>query len=240
MPDIDLTESETGTRFARPLRGYLVRPSGEGPWPGVVMIHEVFGLDDVMRRQTERLASAGFLTLAIDLYSAGGARRCLVSTMRSSLKGEGPAFEDIERGRAWLARSNDCTGNIGLLGFCLGGNFALLSAKAGFDAVAANYGRPPKDLEAAFDGACPVVGTYGGRDWTLKGAAAKLDRALAAANVVHDVKEYPNAGHSFLNDADAGPRLFQPIQRVLGVRPEPASATEAWARIDAFFHEHLQ
>ena len=67
----------------------LVRPSGSGPWPGVVMIHEAFGLDEVMRRQAERLAAAGYLALAVDLYSDGGTLRCLVSTMRAMRKGEG-------------------------------------------------------------------------------------------------------------------------------------------------------
>lgn len=204
------------------------------------MIHEVYGLDDIMRRQAERLASAGFLTLALDLYSDGGARRCLVAIMRASLKGEGKPFRDIERGRAWLTASNECTGKVGLIGFCLGGNFALLSAKAGFDAVAANYGQVPKHAESVFHGACPIVASYGQRDWTLRGAAAKLDNALEQAGVVHDVKEYPNAGHSFLNDADAGPRVLQPLQRVLGIKPEPASADDAWRRIDSFFAHHLR
>ena len=239
MPDIDLTQLPPSAISATPLRCYLARPSGEGPWPGVVMIHEVYGLDDIMRRQAERLAGAGFLTLALDLYSDGGARRCLVSIMRASLKGEGKPFLDIERGRAWLAASSECTGKIGLIGFCMGGNFALLSAKAGFDAVAANYGQVPKHTEDVFEGACPIVASYGKRDWTLRRAATKLEHALERAGVVHDVKEYPEAGHSFLNDADAGPHVLQPLQRVLGVKPEPASATDAWRRIDAFFHSHL-
>ena len=239
MPDVDLTGSPSDDAPQTPLRGYLARPSGDGPWPGLVMIHEVYGLDDIMRRQAERLASAGFLTLALDLYSDGGARRCLISIMRASLKGEGTPFEDIERGRAWLAASSECSGKIGLIGFCMGGNFALLSARAGFDAVAANYGQVPRHAESVFDGACPIVASYGKRDWTLRGAATKLENALERAGVVHDVKEYPDAGHSFLNDADAGPRVLQPLQRVLGVKPEPASAADAWRRIDAFFHDHL-
>ncbi|HSN02674.1 MAG TPA: dienelactone hydrolase family protein [Acidimicrobiales bacterium] len=239
MPDVDLSGSPSDDVTTTPLRGYLARPSGDGPWPGVVMIHEVYGLDDIMRRQAERLASAGFLTLALDLYSDGGARRCLISIMRASLKGEGKPFGDIERGRAWLAESSECSGKIGLIGFCMGGNFALLSATAGFDAVAANYGQVPRHAESVFDGACPIVASYGRHDWTLRGAATKLEQALKRAGVVHDVKEYPDAGHSFLNDADAGPRVLQPLQRVLGVKPEPASAADAWRRIDAFFHGHL-
>lgn len=96
MSEIDLTDLAARHDGSLNLHGYLARPSGEGPWPGVVMVHEAFGLDDVMRRQADRLAAAGFLTVAPDLFSAGGARRCLVSTMRAMLSGKGRAYGDIE------------------------------------------------------------------------------------------------------------------------------------------------
>ncbi|MGA2124390.1 MAG: dienelactone hydrolase family protein, partial [Acidimicrobiales bacterium] len=74
---------------------------------------------------------------------------------------------------------------------------------------------------------------------TLKNAAAKLERALSQAGVAHDVKEYPNAGHAFLNDAPTGPRPLRPLLRITGMKPEPESASDAWRRIDAFFHNYL-
>ncbi len=237
---MDLTGAAASSEGSRPLRGYLARPEGSGPWPGVLTIHEVFGLDDVMRRQADRLARAGYLTLAVDLYSAGGAMRCVVSTMRAMFSGRGRAFSDIATARRWLLGSPDCTGKVGVIGFCMGGGFALLSAHDGFDAASVNYGQLPKDVEAALAQACPIVGSYGGRDRPLKGAAAKLDAALTKAGVVHDVKEYPNAGHAFLNDAMAGPRPLRPLLRVAGIGPEPASAADAWLRIEAFFAEHLR
>ena len=204
------------------------------------MVHEAFGLDDVMRRQANRIAAAGFITLAVDLYSAGGARKCLVTTMRAMMKGEGRAFTDIDAARRWLAESPQCTGKIGSIGFCMGGGFVLLTVGTGFDAAAVNYGQLPTHMESIFAIACPVVGSYGARDRTLKNAAAKLERALTNAGVVHDVKEYPNANHAFLNDAPAGPRLLRPLLRVAGMKPEPESAKDAWRRIDAFFYEHLR
>lgn len=237
---MDLTSAAASSEGSRPLRGYLARPEGEGPWPGVVTIHEVFGLDDVMRRQADRLARAGYLTLAVDLYSAGGAKRCVVTTMRAMFSGRGRAFSDIATARQWLLDSSDCTGKVGVIGFCMGGGFALLCAHDGFDVAAVNYGQLPKDVEAALALACPIVASYGGRDRSLRGAAAKLDAALTRAGVVHDVKEYPNAGHAFLNDAMAGPRPLRPLLRVAGMGPEPASAADAWQRIDAFFAEHLR
>jgi carboxymethylenebutenolidase len=240
MAYIDLSELAGQQGGSRPLRGYLVRPNGDGPWPGVVMVHEAFGLDDVMLRQAERLAEAGNLTLAVDLYSAGGARRCLVSTFRALLKGEGRPFNDIETARLWLTGQSDCTGKIGVIGFCMGGSFALLAANSGFDASSVNYGQLPRDLDTAVAGACPVVASYGGRDRPLRSAPAKLERALTKAGVPHDVKTYPTAGHSFLNDAETGPRLLRPVMRVAGMGPEPGAAAEAWQRIDGFFAEHLK
>jgi carboxymethylenebutenolidase len=221
------------------LRGYLVTPTGGGPWPGVVMIHEAFGLDGVMRRQAERLADTGYLTLAVDLFSAGGTLRCLISTMRAMMSGHGRAFADVEAARKWLGTSSACTGKIGVIGFCMGGGFALLAASSGFDVAAVNYGQLPHDLHAALVDACPVVGSYGRRDRTLRGAAPKLEEALTKAGIVHDVKEYPTAGHGFLNDAETGPRVLRPLLRVAGVSPDPAAAAVAWKHIEDFFTEHL-
>ena len=184
-------------------------PAGPGPWPGVVLVHEAFGLNDVMRRQVERMAAAGYLALMPDLFSEGGARRCLVATFRSLSAGEGRAFVDIESARTALGARADCTGAVGVLGFCMGGGFALAAAARGFDAASANYGMLPggsdAELDDALTGACPIVGSYGGRDRSLRGAARRLDASLSRLAVPHDVVEYPGAGHAFLNDAESGP-----------------------------------
>ncbi len=248
MAEIDLTARAAALSGSSPLKGRLVRPDGDGPWPGVVMVHEIFGLDDVMLRQADRIAAAGYLTLAVDLYSSGGTGRCLVSTMRAMTKGEGRAFADIEAARQWLSDSPDCTGRLGVIGFCMGGGFAIAVAGSGFDSpdpgfdvAAVNYGQLPKDLDAALANACPIVGSYGGRDRSLRNSAAKLDAALSKAGVPHDVKEYPTAGHAFLNDSPVGPKLLRPVlTAVTGMGPEPVAAADAWKRIDAFFAEHLR
>ncbi|MBC7724755.1 MAG: dienelactone hydrolase family protein [Burkholderiaceae bacterium] len=248
--NVELTEvsiaappAQTGLsapRASSGLTGVLGVPAGEGPWPGVVMVHEAFGVTDVMRRQVERLASAGYLVLMPDLFTEGGARKCLTATFRALMAGEGRAFADIESARGFLTSREDCTGRIGVIGFCMGGGFALMTATRGFDAASANYGRLPKDIDEALRGACPIVGSYGGIDASLKGAAATLDASLDRLGIAHDVKEYPDAGHSFLNDAEGGPRLLRPImRRVLGAGPHPESAADAWARIEDFFAEHL-
>lgn len=233
---VDLTGRAATLDGSQPLHGVLATPAGDGPWPGVVVLHEALGLDDVMLRLTSRMADAGYLSLAVDLFSAGGTRRCLVSTMRAMITGRGRAFADIEAARGWLVDSPSCTGRIGVIGFCMGGGFALLTT--GFDAASVNYGKLPSDVDKAMAGMCPVVASYGGRD-VLRGSARKLEAALDRADVAHDVKEYPSAGHSFLNDAEVGPRVMRPLMRVMGIGPEPVAAADAWRRIDAFFAEHL-
>ncbi|MCW0215462.1 MAG: dienelactone hydrolase family protein [Pseudonocardia sp.] len=234
MPDIDLA----GPGAARKLTGYLARPTGEGPWPGVVLVHEAFGLDPVQRGLADTMAGLGYLTLAVDLFSNGGARRCLVATFRSLFTGRGPAVDDIATGREYLRASAGCTGKVGIIGFCMGGGFALLTAPD-FDASAPNYGFLPRD-GSVLRQACPIVASYGGKDVTLRGVAAKLEATLTEAGVPHDVKEYPGAGHSFLNGGENGPALLRPLLRVAGMGPEPVAAADAWARIDAFFGEHLR
>ena len=224
---------------SRGLTGVFARPAGTGPWPGVVMVHEAFGVGDIMRRQAERLAAAGYLVLMPDLFTEGGARKCLVATFRALMAGTGRAFVDIDSARDALLSRSDCTGRVGVIGFCMGGGFALLVAGRGFDAASVNYGRLPRDL-GVLEGSCPIVASFGGADRSLAGAAGKLDTALERHGVERDVKEYPEAGHAFLNDTESGPVLLRPLlSRVLGVGPDPVAAADAWARIERFFAEHL-
>lgn len=140
-----------------------------------------------------------------------------------------------------MVARTDCTGRVGLLGFCMGGGFALAGASGRhFDVVSANYGRLPSDLDAAPTDACPVVGSYGARDRSLRGAPEKLEAALTAAGIPHDIKEYPTAGHAFLNDAETGPWPLRPVlRRFVGAGPDPVAAADAWQRIERFFAEHL-
>ncbi len=239
--DTDLAGLATRHGSSPSLRGYLARPAGEGPWPGVVLVHEAFGLDDQSRRHADHLARLGYLVLAPDLFTRGRTLHCVAATFRALGSGRGPAFADIEAARSRLLEDPACTGAVGVIGFCMGGGFALLLAGRGdYAASSVNYGMLPKDPRGVLDAPCPVVASYGGRDRGLAGSADRLERWLAAKGVSHDVREYPGAGHSFLNDAEVGPRAMRPLARVAGVGPDPDAAADAWRRIDAFFGEHLR
>lgn len=222
------------------LPAYRAVPEGEGPWPGLVLVHELFGLDDEMKGHADRLAAMGHLVVVPDLMARGRKVVCLARTMTALQRGRGRAFDDIDRARALLASDPRCTGSIGVIGFCMGGGFALLLAgRPGWDVAVANYGVVP-DAEA-LDGACPVIASYGGRDRYLSGAAERLETALVERGVPHDVKEYPVAGHAFLNVAHTAPWYLAPVTRfLLNAGPEPESARDAWGRIEAFLGEHLR
>jgi carboxymethylenebutenolidase len=220
------------------LGGYLARPRGFGPWPGVVVVQDALGLTDDIRDQADRLAASGYLALALDLYSGRGVR-CVLATLKASRSGEGKAYEEIESARRWLAVQDDCSGQIGIIGFCMGGGFALLCApRYGFAASAVNYGEVPQDAVDRLAGSCPIVASYGQRDRSLRGRAERLEQALSELGVAHDIKEYPGAGHSFMNRINFGPALGQ-VAQLVGFNYHHPSAEDSWRRILTFFDEHL-
>ena len=225
--------SNTNTSYPTPtgpLPAYLATPTGTGPWPGVVILHEGFGMTRDINRITDRFAANGYLAITPALFHRGNKIACIVRTFKTLSTGEGPAIDDILAARHHLVADSRCTGKVGVVGFCMGGGLCLMLApRRVFDASAPSYGDWPKDL-SALPKSCPTVASYGAKDRILKGAAAKLETLLAEGDVPRDIKEYPDVGHCFMNDLETrGPlKVIQTIARMTYSAPE---AEDAWQRI---------
>lgn len=239
MADVDLPATHGE------LPAYLAVPSNPGPWPGVVVIHDALGMSQDLRRQTDWLASAGYLAAAPDLFRGGRKLVCIRKIMLDARRRRGPTFDDIEAVRTWLTARDDCTGRVGVIGYCMGGGFALMLAPGGgFSAASVNYGTAAKDVysESFLDTSCPIVGSYGGKDRANRGTGERLERLLTAVGVDHDIKTYSEAGHSFLNNHDPAeaPALFRVLGRLTASEFHEPSAVDARRRIVEFFDLHLK
>ncbi|HEU4361117.1 MAG TPA: dienelactone hydrolase family protein [Mycobacterium sp.] len=211
-------------------------PEGRGPWPGVVVVHDAIGYGADMESINDHIAAAGYLAVTPNLYARGGRARCITRVFRELLTQRGAALGDILAARDYLLSLSECSGTVGIAGFCMGGQFALILAPMGFAASAPFYGAPlPRHLSETLEGACPIVASFGARDPLGMGAANRLRRVVGLKNIPHDIKTYPHAGHSFANKLPG-----QPLLRVTGFGYNEAATADAWARVFAFFGEHLK
>lgn len=213
------------------LQGYLVTPPGAAPGRqgALVVIHEIFGLNQDMREVAERLAGEGYVALAVDLFHGRTRALCMARIFGSILTGQSDhsGTRDLRGAVDFLqARPDVDPSRVGAIGFCMGGTFAMALSlhDARVKAIAPFYGFNPRPREALAR-LCPVVASYPERDLTA-GSGRALEGVLAQASVPHDVKVYPGALHSFMNPHG-------------GSFDERASA-DAWDRTLRFFERHLK
>lgn len=213
----------------QPMAAYLATPDRLRPHPGVVIIHEIFGLTKSIRETARRFAGEGYVALAVDLFSGSARPLCLMrifyGMMIRPLKNG--VVGDLRQAVDFLQGQPDVDpGRVGVIGFCMGGTYALQLACVEGDLRAASvfYGQNPRPLEAVAQ-ACPIVGSYPEKDFTA-GAARTLEQALTRHGVPHDVKIYPGAHHSFFNSSRSA--------------YNPEAADDAWRRTLSFFDVHLR
>jgi carboxymethylenebutenolidase len=224
---------------------YCAVPATPPPWPGVVVIHDFTGMSQDLHVQADWLAGEGFLAVAPDLYYWGSRLSCLRTIMRDLGQRRGRSFDDVDAARRWLRDHSECTGDIGVIGFCMGGGYAIALAEGrGFDAASVNYGGCPSDAEDWLAEACPIVGSFGGSDSSPLGARAgrRLGRLLTEFRVPHDVKIYPGVGHGFMNnhDPDDQTLMLRFLARISETRYDEDATDDARRRIIEFFNRYLK
>jgi carboxymethylenebutenolidase len=225
----DVSEMLTVPRpSGRPLQSFYSAPSEPGPHPGVVVIHEIYGLNENIRDVANRFAAEGYAALAVDLFSTSSRPICMARIMNGMLLRpiKNGVVRDLRIALDFLgARSDVDASRLGAIGFCMGGSYALQLACVGAGVKVASlfYGMNPRPLSAVAR-ACPLVGSYPEKDFTT-GHGRKLDEALDGYGVQHDVKVYEGATHSFFNDK--------------GEAYHAEAAADSWQRTLAFFREHL-
>jgi carboxymethylenebutenolidase len=214
---------------ARPMQAFLAIPPGTGPFPGLVVIHELYGLNANIRDIAGRIANEGYAALAVDLLSGANRAICIVRIFYGLLIRplKNGVVGDLQAALDYLGAIPEVDSTrLGAIGFCMGGSFALQLACTvdGLRAASVFYGQNPRPLEA-IGRACPLVGSYPERDFTAN-AARQLEPLLERYQVPHDIKIYPGARHSFFNDQ--------------GSAYHAEAAADAWQRTLAFFDGHLR
>jgi carboxymethylenebutenolidase len=219
--------------------------SADGPArPGVVIIPDVWGVSDLYRRVAQRLVQEGFAVLVVDPYRYTG-REGLTPETAIPFIGQlddASVLRAVQEAIEALAASPQVRGQkVGLIGFCMGGQYALLAACTckGLSACAPFYGmvryaagldphkKPRQPLDAIADLSCPVLGLYGAEDNLIPVAdVEELKRRLGRTKHAHEVHLYPGAGHAFLNDTR--PDAFR-----------PTAAADAWGRLVPFLRREL-
>ena len=212
------------------IRGYLVRPAKAGKVPGVLVVHENRGLNPYIEDVARRLGTEGFMAFAPDgLTSVGGYRENDEVSAGLFRQVDGKKMtEDFVAAARWLKARPDCTGKIGVVGFCFGGGIAnTLAVRLGSDLAAAVpfYGTQPKAEDVPKIKAA-VMAHYASLDTRITGGWPAYEEALKANHVTYSGFVYEGANHGFHNDTT--PRYDQ------------AAAKLAWQRTIEFFNKYLK
>ena len=216
----------------QPVYGDLARPAGaKGPLPGLIVIHEWWGLNDNVRDEARRLAAEGYVTLAVDLYGGRTATEVkdAMGLSQALSKNPGPAEANLRQAYGFLAGSAGAP-RIGAIGWCLGGRWSLRAAlllPSDIDATVIYYGSvnvPEAELATL---QMPVLGLFGSRDPVIPlKTVTEFEAVMQRLGKQVEVHVYDGAGHAFANPS--------------GTTYEPIAAEDSWRRTLQFLSANLQ
>jgi len=216
--------------YGENFKGYFVMPKKNGSFPGVVMIHEWWGLNQNIKNRAHDLAEEGFLVLAVDLYDGKVAdvstdARTYATAVRNDMD---TALVHLKSAVAFLRNHERSLGNVASLGWCFGGGLSMqLALNEQMDATIIYYGAVETDAEVLATIDWPVLGIFGEED-----AVIPLDSVHAFASsldkvgIENEIITYPGLGHAFANPSNAG--------------YDPTSTAHAWMKTIDFLEMHLK
>ncbi len=220
---------------------YVAQPKGGGSYPGVVVIQEAFGVNDHIKKVTERIAAEGYVAIAPDIFHRETERLIPYADMNKAIATlqrviDSKAMDDIGAAIAQLkTQSNVKASAIGVTGFCMGGRLTYLAAAhhaKDIKCAVPYYGGGipmgnPSPLSRTGEIQCPMVLFFGAKDQLISPEHVEQVKAeLTAKKVAFQLHVYPDAGHGFFCDDRAS--------------YHEASAKDAWEKTKAFFAQHLQ
>jgi carboxymethylenebutenolidase len=212
------------------ISGYLAKPSGAGPWPGLIVIQEWWGLDLQTKSIADRFAAIRYLAFAPDLYHGELAKLGDDQQAAALVQKYAPAApSDLEKVFDAIKHHPECNGKVGSVGFCFGGRMSLaLGISRPLDAICTFYGG---GMQKLFDQLgslkSPVLGLFGDKDLSIPvGTVQQFDQLLGRIGVHHEVIVYPDSGHAFFRDTD--PNVYK-----------PEASRDAWTRVTKFFADNL-
>lgn len=215
-------------RIADDVDAELATPAGQDIHPGLIVIHEWWGLNDSIRAMCDRFAKEGFLVLAPDLYHGESATDPNEAMLLMQKLSTASAMQDIRAALARLKSDPRCAGKIGITGFCMGGamTFAAATSVDGLSAAVPFYGIP---VPGYFDPAkvkCPIQAHFAKNDTSVDaGRAASFCEQVKALGGSMELYLY-DAGHAFMRESD--PKVHH-----------APSAAAAWSRTLGFLHQEL-
>lgn len=228
----DVSKVETSTvEYYNNTSGFLAKPAGDGRYPGIVMIHEWWGLNDNIKDMARQMASEGYVVLAADLYKGQVATESsqaqpLAAGVRNN---PGEAVKNVQAAVSYLRNSDSVGGNkVGSLGWCFGGDWSLqLALNEKMDATGIYYGRLVTDPEALSVIKWPVLGVFGSADQSIPVEQVNaFKQALDKNGIENEVYIYEGVGHAFANPS--------------GANYAPEETKDAWQKTLAFFDKHLK
>ena len=213
------------------VQALLYTPSGKGPFPAIIVIHEWWGLNDCVKDEASKLADQGYEALAIDLYR--GKVATTPEMAHEIMRGvpEDRAKRDLHAAFVFLeSQPNVKKDRIGAIGWCMGGGYSLDVAlqEPTLAADVINYGHLATDSEALKKINAPILGLFGAKDQGIApDDVHKFEATMKQLGKKIDVKIYDDAGHAFENPNNQA-----------GYRPEDAA--DAWKRTVSFLADTLK